>query len=303
MASKLIWLSTSFKTNKSVQCTPFRVSIFLLLLLLGILNIQSIIDLGIGRDPPLFELSNPKSQCSTNSTHHLLLHRSQIDMTSSSAWDSQHHAAYEVCVVIVIGHDSGKPSETALPFSVLRRLFQMVFKLKGIEGEEVGLVEHDLQGVLVRVDYTSVVCKMVRDALGHSATCQSLLNLPKSKQQVLTLASYAYRLLLHNSFERFLDYQSQLFNSESSEAKNPFLSQQEQTDIDQTWSFMNLWKRNRNLLMKSSSNNHEAILEASWSGVEAAFFVLMIIQVQDQLVTCNKMLDICVAHFPIPHGC
>jgi hypothetical protein len=136
-------------------------------------------------------------------------------MTSSSAWDSQHHAAYEVCVVIVIGHDSGKPSETALPFSVLRRLFQMVFKLKGIEGEEVGSVEHDLQGVLVRVDYTSVVCKMVRDALGHSATCQSLLNLPKSKQQVLTLASYAYRLLLHNSFERFLDYQSQLFNCES----------------------------------------------------------------------------------------
>ncbi len=91
----------------------------------------------------------------------------------------------------------------------------MVFKLKGIEGEEVGSVEHDLQGVLVRVDYTSVVCKMVRDALGHSATCQSLLNLPKSKQQVLTLASYAYRLLLHNSFERFLDYQSQLFNCES----------------------------------------------------------------------------------------
>jgi hypothetical protein len=55
--------------------------------------------------------------------------------------------------------------------------------------------------------------------------------------------------------------------------------------------------------MKSSSNNHEAILEASWSEVEAAFFVLMIIQVQDQLVTCNKMLDICVGHFPIPHGC
>ncbi len=141
-----------------------------------------------------------QSQCSTKSIHHLLLHRSQIDTTSSSAWDSQHHAAYEVCVVIVIGHDSGKPSETALPFSVLRKLFQIVFELKGIDGEEVGLVEHDLQGVLVWVDYTSVVCKMVQYALGHSATCQSLLNLPKSKQQVLTLASYAYKLL-HNSFE------------------------------------------------------------------------------------------------------
>ncbi len=161
MASKLIWLSISFKTNKFVQCTPFRVSIFLLLLLLGILNIQSIMDLGIKKDPPLFELNNPKSQCSTNSTHHLLLHRSQIDTTSSLALDSQHHVAYKVCVVIIIGHDSRKPSKTALPFFDFRRLFQMVFELKGIEGEEMGLVELDLQGVLVQVDYTSIVYKMV----------------------------------------------------------------------------------------------------------------------------------------------
>jgi hypothetical protein len=46
----------------------------------------------------------------------------------------------------------------------------------------VGLVELDLQGVLVWVDYTWVVCKMVQDALGHYAKCQSLLDLPKSKQ-------------------------------------------------------------------------------------------------------------------------
>ncbi len=58
----------------------------------------------------------------------------------------------------------------------------MVFEFKGIEGEEVGLVELDLQGVLVWVDYTWVVCKMVQDALGHYAKCQSLLDLPKSKQ-------------------------------------------------------------------------------------------------------------------------
>jgi len=117
-------------------------------------------DLGIKRDPPLFELNNPKSQCSTNSTHHLLLHRSQID-TSSLALDSQHHVAYEVCVVIIIEHDSKKPSKTALPFFDFRKLFQMVFELKSIEGEEMGLVELDLQGVLVQVYYTSVVCKMV----------------------------------------------------------------------------------------------------------------------------------------------
>ncbi len=195
MASKLIWLSTSFKTNmpKSLQCSRFGVSVFLCLLLVGILNI--IMYLSIRRAATLFELSNPKSQCSQNSTHDLLLHRSQIDSTSSLAWDPQHAAtaAYEVCVVIVIGHDSGKPSKTALPFSVLQRLFQTVFQLKGLEGEEVGLVELDLQGVLVRVDYTSVVCKMVRDALGHSATCQSFLNLPKCKQQVIAPASYAYK--------------------------------------------------------------------------------------------------------------
>jgi hypothetical protein len=47
------------------------------------------------------------------------------------------------------------------------------------------LVEPDLQGVLVWVDYTSVVCNMVRDALGHSATCQSLLT-QEFEQQVGT---------------------------------------------------------------------------------------------------------------------
>jgi hypothetical protein len=57
----------------------------------------------------------------------------------------------------------------------------------------MGLVKLDLQGVLVWVDYTLVVCKIVWDALGHSTTCQSLLNLPKSKLQVLTLAFYAYK--------------------------------------------------------------------------------------------------------------
>jgi hypothetical protein len=105
---------------------------FLCLLLVGILNI--IMYLSMRRDATLFELSNPKSQCSQNSTHDLLLRRSQIDSTSSSsAWDPQHAAtaAYEVCVVIGIGHDGGKASKTALPFSVLWRLFQIVFQLKG----------------------------------------------------------------------------------------------------------------------------------------------------------------------------
>jgi len=107
--------------------------------LVGILNI--IMYLSMRRDATLFELSNPKSQCSQNSTHDLLLHRSQIDSTSSSAWDPQHAAtaAYEVCVAIGIGHDGGKASKTALPFSVLWRFFQTVFQLKGIEGEEFGL--------------------------------------------------------------------------------------------------------------------------------------------------------------------
>jgi hypothetical protein len=131
--------------------------------------------------PELFEFSNPESQCSTNSTHDLLplqnenSHETTSTVVAGGAAAASHNdTAYEVCVVIVIGHDSAKPSKTALPFSVLRRLFQAVFDLQGIQGE-VGLVEPDLQGVLVRVDYTSIVCNMVRDALGHSATCQSLL--------------------------------------------------------------------------------------------------------------------------------
>ncbi len=57
-------------------------------------------------------------------------------------------------MVIIIGHDNEKPSKIVLPFFVFQRLFQMVFEFKGIEGEEVGLVELDLQGVLVWVDYT-----------------------------------------------------------------------------------------------------------------------------------------------------
>jgi hypothetical protein len=102
---------------------------------------------------------------------------------------------YEVCVVIVIGDDSGKPTKTALPFSVLRRLFEAVLQVKGLQGVgEVGLLEPDLQGVLVRVDYTSVVCKMVRDALGQSVTCESFLNLPELKQQV---AKPSHALLCH----------------------------------------------------------------------------------------------------------
>jgi hypothetical protein len=32
---------------------------------------------------------------------------------------------------------------------------------KAYESEEMGLVELDLQGVLVQVDYTSIVCKIV----------------------------------------------------------------------------------------------------------------------------------------------
>ncbi len=112
---------------------------------------------------------------------------------------------YEVCVVIVIGDDSGKPTKTALPFSVLRRLFKAVLQVKGLQGVgEVGLLEPDLQGVLVRVDYTSVVCKMVRDALGQSVTCESFLNLPELKQQVanplmLCCATFIVDKKLHQS--------------------------------------------------------------------------------------------------------
>ncbi|KAH9558679.1 hypothetical protein CY35_06G020000 [Sphagnum magellanicum] len=184
------FFKTTFVPLKSLLCTPWRVSI-LVILLVGFLSCipssrKYFVPRGLMSNsreghPELFEFSNPESQCSTNSALDLLpLQNGNSNETTSAvvaggaAAASHNDTAYEVCVVIVIGHDSAKPSKTALPFSILRRLFQAVFDLQGIQGE-VGLVEPNLQGVLVRVDYTSIVCNMVRDALGHSATCQSLL--------------------------------------------------------------------------------------------------------------------------------
>jgi hypothetical protein len=194
------FFKTTFVPLKSLLCTPWRVSI-LVILLVGFLSCipssrKYFVPRGLMSNsreghPELFEFSNPESQCSTNSALDLLpLQNGNSNETTSAvvaggaAAASHNDTAYEVCVVIVIGHDSAKPSKTALPFSILRRLFQAVFDLQGIQGE-VGLVEPNLQGVLVRVDYTSIVCNMVRDALGHSATCQSLLT-QEFEQQVGT---------------------------------------------------------------------------------------------------------------------
>jgi len=91
--------------------------------------------------------------------------------------------AYKVCVVLVIGDDSGVPSFNNLPFSKLRRIFQRVLDVAGVAGE-VGIVEPDLQGVLVRTDYTSLVCKLARDALGPAVKCESFLDLPESENRV-----------------------------------------------------------------------------------------------------------------------
>lgn len=89
----------------------------------------------------------------------------------------------KICVVLVIGDDSGVPSFNSLPYWKLRRIFQRVLSVAGVAGE-VGLVEPNLQGVLVRTDYTSLVCKLARDALGPAVKCESFLDLPDSQQRV-----------------------------------------------------------------------------------------------------------------------
>ncbi|KAH9538094.1 hypothetical protein CY35_16G087200 [Sphagnum magellanicum] len=180
MALTTPWLS-SFFSYKTLVPKSLCISIALLVFLVGILNTNSY--LYLRRDSWFVDFHNPVSQC-TNSTRHLIDRNPSDTRFFSGSGRNGSQNVYEVCVVIVIGDDSGKPTKTALPFSVLRRLFEAVLQVKGLQGVgEVGLLEPDLQGVLVRVDYTSVVCKMVRDALGQSVTCESFLNLPELKQQ------------------------------------------------------------------------------------------------------------------------
>ncbi|KAG0588641.1 hypothetical protein KC19_2G258500 [Ceratodon purpureus] len=90
---------------------------------------------------------------------------------------------WRICVVIVIGDDVGVPSFNRLPFWKLRRIFQRVLSVAQVPGE-VGLVEPDLRNVLVRTDYTSLVCKLARDALGPAVKCESFLDLLDSEQRV-----------------------------------------------------------------------------------------------------------------------
>ena len=94
---------------------------------------------------------------------------------------------WRICVVIVIGDDVGVPSFNRLPFWKLRRIFQRVLSVAQVPGE-VGLVEPDLRNVLVRTDYTSLVCKLARDALGPAVKCESFLDLLDSEQRVRYLS-------------------------------------------------------------------------------------------------------------------
>lgn len=90
---------------------------------------------------------------------------------------------YKICVVVVIGDDSGVPSFNRLPYWTLRRIFQRVLTVAHVPGE-VGIVEPNLQNVLLRTDYPSLVCKLARDALGPTIKCESFLELPDSSQLV-----------------------------------------------------------------------------------------------------------------------
>lgn len=124
--------------------------------------------------------------------------------------DRAGHEPYQVCVVVVIGDDSGVPDFSSLPFSKLRPILQKVLEVAGVDGE-LGLVEPDLQSVFVRTDYTDLVCKIVRDALGPAVKCESFLDAPnsespESEQPVSCLRSIAYypAFIIVNSPEDYL---------------------------------------------------------------------------------------------------
>ena len=145
-----------------------------------LLTMSLLVLISILKSPFYSEYSYAVSKCAS-STLNLPAHRLESRMMPTS---------YDVCVVIVIGDDSSLPTSTALPFGVVRRILERVLRLTGTESE-VGLTEPDLRGVLVRVDYTSVVCKMVRDALGPSVECHSFQD-SRGSQRVQDAPHYVY---------------------------------------------------------------------------------------------------------------
>lgn len=154
-----------FKRVLHVCGKPLHISLLAMFLLLALISISTSYYL---------RFTIPISRCSKSEAA-LPLHRSFISLNQA--------AVQKICVVIVVGDDSSLPSFSALPYVTLRRLFQRVLKVAGIN-EEVGMVEADLKEVLVRVDYTSLVCKMVRDALGPAVKCESFLKMSSTRQRV-----------------------------------------------------------------------------------------------------------------------
>jgi hypothetical protein len=89
---------------------------------------------------------------------HLDVDQGHTVPTLSSAFDC------DVCVVLYTGDDgSTKPSETNLPFPLVRRLFQAVDMIeKPAQREKI---------VCVGVDHPAIPCRMARDALGPDVNC------------------------------------------------------------------------------------------------------------------------------------
>ena len=169
-----------FKRVLHVCGKPVHISLIAMFLLLSLILISTSYYL---------RFTIPISRCS-ESVAALPLHRSFIS--------SNQVAVQKICVVIVVGDDSSLPSFSALPYVILRRLFQRVLKVAGIN-EEVGILEADLKEVLVRVDYPSLVCKMVRDALGPAVKCESFLKMSSTRQRV----SFVSFLCLSNKSSPF----------------------------------------------------------------------------------------------------
>ena len=95
-----------------------------------------------------------------------------------------------VCLMVTVGDDGWQPSsEKNLPFLLLPRLLEAVQNLTN--NSPTLLTDPKLaKKVCVGVDISSIVCKVVRDALGPEANCWNYTQIIHQQGGVRVLNSY-----------------------------------------------------------------------------------------------------------------
>lgn len=97
----------------------------------------------------------------------------------------------DVCVVLHTGDDgSTTPSETNLPFPLVRRLFQTVNKIqKPAQREKI---------VCVGVDHPAIPCRMARDELGPNVNCWEFEQMQTQIPTPVSKCTSPFLLTLHS---------------------------------------------------------------------------------------------------------